>query len=58
MPPKKTAPSKSKAAAVTPPAARGRGRPPKSKVVKSREFVDDEADDMYVLYSLPPLALI
>ena len=57
MPPKKTATSKSKAA-VTPPAARGRGRPPKSKVVKSREFVDDEADDMYVLYSLPPLALI
>jgi len=51
MPPQKAAPSKSKVA-VTPPAARGRGRPPKSKAIKSREFIDDEADDVYVYYSL------
>ncbi|KIM80556.1 hypothetical protein PILCRDRAFT_9383, partial [Piloderma croceum F 1598] len=50
MPPKKAAPSKSKAA-VTPPAARGRGRPSKSKVVKSREFVDDESDDVIEITS-------
>jgi hypothetical protein len=56
MPPKKTATSRSKAA-VTPPAARGRGRPLKSKAVKSREFIDDEADDVYVLY-YPLLALV
>lgn len=56
MPPKKTATSRFKAA-VTPPAARGRGRPPKSKAVKSREFIDDEADDVYVLY-YPLLALV
>ena len=56
MPPKKAAPSKSKAA-VTPPAAHGRGRPPKSKAVKSREFIDDEDDNVYVHYSLV-LALI
>jgi hypothetical protein len=49
MPPRKAAAAKSKAA-VTPPAARGRGRPPKPKAVKSREFIDDEADDLYVLY--------
>ena len=44
MPPTRNAASKSKAPVDTS-AARPRGRPPKPKDVKSKQFIDDEAED-------------